>query len=441
MLGFFNSRNIETISSGLPDIRLFVYHNCMTRRDFTTQLGEQKKYRVYFFFVISFEVTTYAIVCRSSLSFLEFTLECIQTDTGTSFFSANGAVLIEMQYAGAVGEADISVSLQGELNLVSATQHIVKACSEELELDETSTQCFPTRTQFPDLNCTFRDAAFHQEILNDLDELRQGDPVVGELNRTLSSRDCGGGSCEMGSLYTDALVSEFSEYCDVAFLNNGGLRETLQGNFTQQDIRSTSPFPNTVSAFKIRGDYLLDAFQLSFSSQTRLFQGSGNSVFQVSRNFRVTLDPSKPRTIRVVGLDVFKQNKFEPVSVTDTYFVCTNNFLRKGGSGFTMLENNVETTLESTRLVSDSAETYLASLSDINEYEYGERFLLASTSSVRPFVGACSYSEISLALTASLRDHCNDGWRRSSDISWTLGESDEELQRTFVINFEGGLSE
>ncbi len=138
--------------------------------------------------------------------------------------------------------------------------------------------------------------------------------------------------CNLGNLLTDAMRAQTG--VQVALENGGGIRASIkEGNVTLGDVLTVLPFGNLVSTFSLSGENLLAALENGVSQM----QEGGGRFLQVS-GLRYQVDPAKPAGSRILSVEVLDaQGKYQPLDPKATYTVATNDFMREGGDGFTML--------------------------------------------------------------------------------------------------------
>ncbi|MGY3714614.1 5'-nucleotidase C-terminal domain-containing protein [Sutcliffiella cohnii] len=137
----------------------------------------------------------------------------------------------------------------------------------------------------------------------------------------------------LGNLITDAIRSKLGT--EIAVTNGGGIRASIQvGDITRNHVLSTLPFDNTLVKTTLTGEEVLASLEHS----VRLYPSENGGFLHVS-GINFTFDPKKPAGSRVVEVLV----NGEPLNLTQTYSVATNNFIAAGGDGYTMFSlENVE---------------------------------------------------------------------------------------------------
>ena len=119
---------------------------------------------------------------------------------------------------------------------------------------------------------------------------------------------------------------------DVALTNGGGIRGdktyTSGSKLTRRDILSEMPFGNRTVVSSISGKTLLAALEHGLSQGDK----PAGRFPQIS-GFKVIANRAAPGGQRIQSVEVNGQ----PLDETKTYKLATNDFLLKGGDGYTML--------------------------------------------------------------------------------------------------------
>jgi 5'-nucleotidase/UDP-sugar diphosphatase len=152
------------------------------------------------------------------------------------------------------------------------------------------------------------------------------------------TRPCRQGECMMGNLVTEAMLWKInstlpvSEEYQIAFENGGGLRANIDaGQVTIGEVMEVLPFGNTIATMELTGTHILLALENGVSQ----YASDAGRFAQVA-GLRYVWDPSKPVGSRIVKVEVWDNNQWQPISTTKVYRVVTNNFMRTGGDGYSM---------------------------------------------------------------------------------------------------------
>ena len=136
----------------------------------------------------------------------------------------------------------------------------------------------------------------------------------------------------IGDLFADAMRA--STHADAAITNGGGIRGgrifSPGATISRRDIISEMPFDNRVVILEISGAGLKQAIENGLS---RLPSSSGG--FPQVSGLTIEADPSRPPGSRVLSIKVGDA----PLDERRMYRVATNDFLARGGDGYTMFRD------------------------------------------------------------------------------------------------------
>ena len=135
----------------------------------------------------------------------------------------------------------------------------------------------------------------------------------------------------IGNLIADAMRGAVD--ADVAITNGGGIRAdreyTAGTKLTRGDILAELPFGNKTVKLEVTGAQLREALENGFSQ----VEEGGGRFPQVS-GMAIEVDLSKPAGQRVQAVMVGDG----PLDDAKTYTVATNDFMARGGDGYTAFE-------------------------------------------------------------------------------------------------------
>lgn len=160
-----------------------------------------------------------------------------------------------------------------------------------------------------------------------------------------------------GNLTCDAIVHYLGTTgvtVDFAFMNGGGVRAPLpEGAVTKEDIMTMLPFENYVYVIGMKGSDLIEFFDLVATVP----QGAG-SFGQVSKEVRytITYDANQNGTISNLTIDG------QPIDPNKVYRMATNDYLARGGGGYTVLTRNNDS-FNTSMLLSNVVIDYVQTLS------------------------------------------------------------------------------
>ncbi len=195
-----------------------------------------------------------------------------------------------------------------------------------------------------------------------IEELRR--TPVAELGAGIdgSRETCRAGECEMGNTVADAMVARMAAAgVTMAITNGGGLRASLEpGMVTVGDVLTVLPFQNTLYTVDIPGAAILAALEHGVNG---IEEGAGR--FPQVSGLRFRLDPTIPANSgRVSDVEVATTDGWTPIDPGETYTIATNNFMARGGDGYTMLESAGKNGYDTAIDIADALAEYLAERPD-----------------------------------------------------------------------------
>ncbi|MAS35851.1 MAG: multifunctional 2',3'-cyclic-nucleotide 2'-phosphodiesterase/5'-nucleotidase/3'-nucleotidase [Anaerolineaceae bacterium] len=151
--------------------------------------------------------------------------------------------------------------------------------------------------------------------------------------------------CNLGNLIADAMRADTG--AQIAFMNGGGIRASIdEGEITLGEVLTVQPFQNLLSTFELSGADVIAALengvsQIQLNDQGQVSRdGAAGRFLQVS-GIRYTIDPTLEPGSRIVSAEVLNDaGEYEPIDPEATYSVATLNFIRTGGDGFSILNDN-----------------------------------------------------------------------------------------------------
>ena len=221
------------------------------------------------------------------------------------------------QYGWYLGRIDIVFDKNGEV--IDYTNKLYKITSEIKDDEGLLTELKPYIEEVE---------GFSSQIICSLDFILGAETDVTRASET-----------NLGDLLTD--VMRFSTNTDVAIINSGGIRATINPpKITVGDIMKALPFNNNIVVCKLSGVDLLNAFKWGYENQ----MGSGGFP-QISGAKVIIASDGKIERV-FIGDESLDKNK--------VYKIATVNFLISGGDGYTMFANAkeiIDTGLYTTDLV------------------------------------------------------------------------------------------
>jgi 2',3'-cyclic-nucleotide 2'-phosphodiesterase (5'-nucleotidase family) len=156
------------------------------------------------------------------------------------------------------------------------------------------------------------------------------DVVIGATTVPLDARNTVVRAQEsaLGNYITD--VMRAATQSDLAITNGGGIRTNAlfpAGPIARKDVFGWLPFGNVVVKVAVPGAAVRAALENGLSQ----VEAGGGRFPQVS-GLRYTFNPTRPAGSRIVEVRVGDQ----PISDTTVYTVATNDFMLRGGDGYSM---------------------------------------------------------------------------------------------------------
>jgi 5'-nucleotidase/UDP-sugar diphosphatase len=155
---------------------------------------------------------------------------------------------------------------------------------------------------------------------------------------------CRAAECNMGNFIADAMRA-YSK-AQIAITNGGGIRSNVPVGadipadlklaepikITEGDVLTVFPFGNVVATFELKGSDVIAALENGVS---QVEVGAGR--FPQVSGIKFSWDGSKEAGKRIVRVDVLgADGNYSPIDPTATYTVASNDFMRRGGDGYSV---------------------------------------------------------------------------------------------------------
>ncbi|MCS7061734.1 MAG: 5'-nucleotidase C-terminal domain-containing protein [Anaerolineae bacterium] len=236
--------------------------------------------------------------------------------------------------------------------------------------------------------------------------------------------------CLLGNFVTDAMLWKvnqtlpISQHYQIALQNGGGLRASITAlTVTVGEVIEVLPFGNTIATLELTGTHVITALENGLANVA----GSGDGRFPQVGGLRYLWDFYRPVGSRVISVEVWHADtsSWLPLNPTARYRVVTNNFMRAGGDGYTVLRDFAINPYDFGPQLDQAAIEYLQQFSPITPVLQG-RVLYTRRSALIPRLNILPANGISsTVLTLTLRN----------DLLSTLGG----LTATVLTN-KGALS-
>lgn len=159
------------------------------------------------------------------------------------------------------------------------------------------------------------------------------------MSLTVDSQNwCRREECQLGNFVAEAMLWKVnstrpvSEHYQIAFQNGGGLRASIdQGATTVGEVMELLPFGNSIATFELTGTHVISALENGVSQLPTL---AGR--FPQVAGLRYVFDMKAPVNGRIWRVEVNEDGVWQPISPTKVYRVVANDFMRRGGDGYTI---------------------------------------------------------------------------------------------------------
>mgnify|MGYP002624456174 CR=1 FL=1 len=270
-------------------------------------------------------------------------LELVNGDSGIDIL-LSGHDHLEITYHNGQ-RAFVEAGSQGEkLMVVEVTMDTVESRGNQVFTWEPQFRILSTKGVEPD-------PAMAAKVQVYLDQLsRELDIALGKSTTPLDSRRASvrGEETAIGNLIADAMRQGVG--ADVAITNGGGIRgdKTYDAGvtLTRRDIQTELPFGNRTVKLQLTGAQLLEALENGVS---RVEEGAGR--FPSTSGLVMTWSRSAPAGERVKSVMV----NGKPLDPAASYTVATNDFVAKGGDGYTVFT-------QGKTLIDPAAAKYMATM-------------------------------------------------------------------------------
>jgi 2',3'-cyclic-nucleotide 2'-phosphodiesterase (5'-nucleotidase family) len=272
---------------------------------------------------------------------------------------------------------DLFINFDGRTALVESSYdaHFVTVIDVKIDVKEEGgrriTTWWPqfrvidTATVTPDPEVTDVVAKYERQLSAALDRPIGTTAVeLDSRNATVRTREAA-----IGALIADAMRD--SGNAEAAVTNGGGIRGGKvypPGTpITRRDILAELPFDNRIVTVDISGADLKRAIENGLS---RLPNPSG--AFPQVSGLTIEADPSQPAGSRVLSMKVGNQ----PLDEARTYRVATNDFMARGGDGYTMFRDAMRLLpIDDSPLLAPDVMDYVQSIGTIRNVA-GDRIIL-----------------------------------------------------------------
>ncbi len=189
--------------------------------------------------------------------------------------------------------------------------------------------------------------------------------------------------CTMGNIVADSM--RFNSGAQIAIMNGGGVRASIDvGDITLGELLTVQPFSNLLATFELTGANVIVALENGVSGILATDgvisrEGLGGRFPQVS-GLRFSYDPTLEVGSRVSTVEVENSDgTFSPIEPDVVYTVVTNGFMRTGGDGYSVLNDQAINPYDFGTLDVEATVAYMVSLGTVTPALEGRITILGAT--------------------------------------------------------------
>ena len=196
---------------------------------------------------------------------------------------------------------------------------------------------------------------------------------VGETSVALtgtSPRLCRILECLLGNVITDAVLADTG--VDIVLQNGGGIRADIdEGPISLGEVLNVLPFGNLISTFELTGADVMAALENGVGrvavdeDNNPMVDGASGRFLQVA-GLRYSYDATQEPGSRIVSAEVMQDGEFVALDMDAVYSVASNDYMRGGGDGFSILETNAMNAYDAGRPLDQAVADYIAANSPLS---------------------------------------------------------------------------
>jgi 5'-nucleotidase/UDP-sugar diphosphatase len=168
----------------------------------------------------------------------------------------------------------------------------------------------------------------------------------------------------LGNLICDAMLwATAGEGTQICIQNGGGIRASIPaGDVTMGQVLEVLPFGNQIATFGLTGADVWAALENGASQWE-----SGAGRFAQVGGLKYVFDPSLPVGSRIVSVHVKQSDgTFAPIDLEEVYKLTSNDFMRKGGDGYSMFAENAIDPYDAGAVMADAVAEYIGENSPVS---------------------------------------------------------------------------
>jgi 5'-nucleotidase/UDP-sugar diphosphatase len=207
--------------------------------------------------------------------------------------------------------------------------------------------------------------ALMEELSGPIEELRATSTgATTDVFLTGDRRVCRVEECNLGNLITDAMRADTG--AQIAITNGGGIRADIDtGDVTVGEVFTVLPFGNTVATLELTGADVIAALENGVSAVRlndagQIARDGASGRFPQVSGIRFSFDPTLEAGSRIVSVEVLGEDgTYTAIDPAATYTVVTNDFMRRGGDGYSVFAENAITYYDFGRPLNDVLVDYM----------------------------------------------------------------------------------
>lgn len=167
------------------------------------------------------------------------------------------------------------------------------------------------------------------------------------------------GETNLSNLICDAMLWKTQGAgAQICITNGGGIRASLAaGDVTIGNVLTVLPFGNTVATLGLTGANVIAALENGVSQYTTV---APPGRFAQVGGMRYSFDPTLPTGHRILSADIQNPDgSFSPIDPAAIYTVVTNDFMRRGGDGYTVFRDHAIDPYDTWAVMADSVMEYI----------------------------------------------------------------------------------
>jgi hypothetical protein len=161
----------------------------------------------------------------------------------------------------------------------------------------------------------------------------------------------------LGDLICDAMLWKTEAVgTQICITNGGGIRASIAaGDVTLGQVLTVLPFGNQIATLGLMGSDVIAALENGVSQWE-----TGAGRFPQVAGMRFSFDPERPVGDRILSAEVKNPDgTFSPIDPDEIYQLTTNDFMRRGGDGYSMFLENAIDPYDTWAVMADSVVEYM----------------------------------------------------------------------------------